>query len=146
MGDWCRVIRVDYDEAVGINGLNAALRFPYLLRATREWPWCCQGSTELLLTFIETKGDPDRTNKANYIQALLHLGDKSQIFSVQKLVDQDHDLLGFIFTKVTGQELKVYLVEVGLIWYGDYRDRKYVINHKCMAMTYQGKLYAMCLK
>lgn len=125
-------------------GLREALHYPLHLSSIQRWPWAARGSAELLMLFLGSNGLPEQM--ADYVRAVLTLGDKREVLSIQKTLDSQGQLTGFQFNLKDGESHKVYIIHVGAVKFGDRRDSKYVINHKYMAMAHGGALYAMCMR
>ena len=137
--------RVPLPPQEDVHGLRESLHFPPHLTSIRMWPWAARGTAELMMLYLA--GRKLNHHMYNYVDAVMTLGDKREILSVQKVLNQSGDLTGIKFTKMDqGEEYTVYLVHVGTVHFGDYRDNKYIVNHKYMALAHQGALYAMCLE
>lgn len=106
-----------------LQGLRESLHHPHLLASIRAWPWAARGSAELLMLYLAGKKLDD--HMYNCVNAVITLGDKREILCIQKALDKRGDLTGLKFTKDQGGQFTVYLVHVGTVHFGDYRDKKY---------------------
>jgi len=138
-----KAIQKDNLEDDGLLHLRVALHFPEHLCTYTSWPWASRGSSELVLLYL--KYDTLTSQQADYCKAVSTLGQKDEILTIQKEIATTGEVTGLRFTKKNGEIYSTYFVQVGCVRFGDYRDGKWVVNHKFMAVVHKG-LFVLCLR